>query len=103
MKSPIILALDTKDYQEASDWIVATKESVGIFKVGLELFLRIGIEGTKSLIEENEIEIFLDLKLHDIPNTVSAAATAVSSLQPDFLTVHAAGGASMISAAAGAL
>jgi len=99
MKSPIILALDTKNYEEADSWIRATKDSIGIFKIGLELFLKIGIEGTKKLIEKNEIEIFLDLKLHDIPNTVGQAVTQVALLKPKFLTIHASGGPAMIQAA----
>ena len=98
MKSPIILALDTKDLAEANSWIAATKESISIYKVGLELFLRIGIDGTRKLASEG-IEIFLDLKLHDIPNTVGQAVSSVSELNPRFLTVHASGGSEMIAAA----
>lgn len=99
MNSPIILALDTKDQVQADQWITATKDSIGIFKVGLELFLKIGITGTKDLIEKHNVEIFLDLKLHDIPNTVKEAVASVAGLSPRFLTVHASGGREMVSAA----
>ena len=102
MKSPIILALDTKDFETADSWITATKESVGVFKIGLELFLKIGAEKTKQLKEKHDISLFLDLKLHDIPNTVAAAATQVALLKPKFLTIHASGGPAMIQAAVNA-
>ena len=103
MKAPIVLAVDTKEIDTAKRWVAATSESISVIKLGLEFFLNFGAEGVKSVCAETDADLFLDLKLHDIPNTVSAAATAVSSLQPHFLTVHAAGGASMISAAAQAL
>ncbi|MEN9735313.1 MAG: hypothetical protein RL129_23 [Actinomycetota bacterium] len=100
MKSPIILALDTKDFETADSWISATKESVEVFKIGLELFLKIGAEKTKQLKEKHDISLFLDLKLHDIPNTVAAAVESVSEIAPKFLTIHASGGSEMIKAAA---
>ena len=99
MKSPIILALDTKDLATAKSWIEATKESIGVYKVGLEFFLKFGSEGLASLKNDFQIEVFLDLKLHDIPNTVGGAAKSVSALNPKFLTVHASGGSEMVSAA----
>ena len=101
MKAPIILALDTKSIEEADTWISATKNSVGIYKIGLELFLRICISGTENLINKHEVELFLDLKLHDIPNTVGMATSSIASLQPRFLTVHASGGVEMIRSAVG--
>lgn len=99
MTSPIILAVDTRDFDTARSWIEATRENVGVYKLGLEFFLTFGAEGVTALKNEFEIDIFLDLKLHDIPNTVSAAAAAVSTINPRFLTVHATGGHSMIEAA----
>ena len=99
MRSPIILALDTKDISEADSWIGATKDSVAVYKIGLELFLKIGISGTQTLIKNHGIEIFLDLKLHDIPNTVAHAVASVAQLQPKFLTIHASGGSEMVKAA----
>lgn len=101
--SPIILAVDTPDIAIAREWIKATRESVGVYKLGLEFFLTFGTSGVKSIQEEFGVDIFLDLKLHDIPNTVAHAAKAISSLSPKFLTVHASGGTEMISAAVSAV
>ena len=98
--SPIILALDTDDLSTARQWIELTREAVDIYKVGLEFFLKFGADGLRSLREGADFELFLDLKLHDIPNTVAGAIASVRELSPKFLTVHAAGGSAMIRAAA---
>jgi orotidine-5'-phosphate decarboxylase len=97
--SPIILALDTDDISVAESWIELTRESIDIYKVGLEFFLKHGATGLQHLRESSNFELFLDLKLHDIPNTVSGAVASISHLSPRFLTVHAAGGAKMVQAA----
>ena len=99
MTAPIILAVDTRDFDIAQRWIEATRESVSVYKLGLEFFLTFGSEGVEKIKREFGVDIFLDLKLHDIPNTVSMAAKAVSHINPRFLTVHASGGPAMISAA----
>ena len=101
--SPIILAVDTPDLSIAREWIQATHDYVGVYKLGLEFFLTFGASGVKELQSEFGVEIFLDLKLHDIPNTVAHAAHAVSSIAPKFLTVHASGGTEMVAAAVEAL
>ncbi len=98
-ESPIILALDTQDIEKAAQWIRATNTVVNTFKVGLEFYLTHGCAGIDRLREEGDFDLFLDLKLHDIPNTVSSATKAVASIKPRFLTVHASGGADMVSAA----
>jgi orotidine-5'-phosphate decarboxylase len=103
MKLPIILALDTKDVAQAAIWIKASKESISHFKIGLEFYLRHGAQGIGRLRDESDFELFLDLKLYDIPNTVKGAVESVASLSPKFLTVHAAGGNKMIKAAVDAL
>lgn len=103
MKAPIILAIDTSDFETAIDWIKATQESVSIYKLGLEFYLNFGAAGVAQVVKQTGAEIFLDLKLHDIPHTVAGAATAISQLKPRFLTVHASGGRAMISAAAKAV
>ena len=73
-------------------------------KVGLELYLRDGAEAVRQVrAAAPGCALFLDLKLHDIPNTVAGAARSVADLAPDLLTVHAAGGAAMVRAAADAL
>ena len=98
-KAPIILAVDTSDLELAKSWISYTSDYVSVFKLGLEFFLNFGQEGIRAVTENTDAKIFLDLKLHDIPNTVAHAAQSVSSLNPMFLTVHASGGSAMISAA----
>jgi orotidine-5'-phosphate decarboxylase len=102
--APIAVALDAPDAATAVEWARAAAPEVSTMKVGLELYLRAG----RSVVEQVReaaagCALFLDLKLHDIPNTVAGAARAVSGLRPDILTVHAGGGAAMIRAAADAL
>ncbi len=99
MRSPIILALDTDEVQIARQWIAATKGSINIYKVGLEFFLKNGLAGLNALCAESDFELFLDLKLHDIPNTVAGAVLSIRDVEPRFLTVHAAGGRAMVKAA----
>ena len=103
MKAPIILAVDTSDFDTALAWIENTKSSVSVYKLGLEFYLNFGNAGVSRIIEETGAEIFLDLKLHDIPHTVAGAASAISHLAPKFLTVHASGGRAMVKAAADAV
>lgn len=102
-KSPIILAVDTTNLEVAKTWIAATQGSISIYKIGLEFFLKLGSAGIIELRKEFEFELFLDLKLHDIPNTVAGAARSLQPLAPYLVTVHAAGGAKMVAAAAAAL
>ena len=103
MKAPIILAVDTSDFDTALAWIENTKSSVSVYKLGLEFYLNFGNAGVSRIIEETGSEIFLDLKLNDIPHTVAGAASAISHLSPKFLTVHASGGRAMVKAAAEAV
>ncbi|CAN2199058.1 PyrF Orotidine-5'-phosphate decarboxylase [Candidatus Nanopelagicaceae bacterium] len=102
-KAPIVLAVDTPDLSTAVAWVQATQDSVSVFKLGLEFFLTFGSDGVKAIKDVTDSDIFLDLKLHDIPHTVSGAATAISHLAPKFLTVHASGGSAMIKAAVDAV
>jgi orotidine-5'-phosphate decarboxylase len=98
-KAPIILAVDTPELATAIEWVKATQESVSVYKLGLEFFLTFGSDGVRAIKDVTDSDIFLDLKLHDIPHTVSGAAKAVSHLAPRFMTVHASGGEAMIRAA----
>ena len=98
-KAPIVLAVDTPDLVTAVEWVKATQDHVSVYKLGLEFFLTFGGDGVKAIKDVTDSDIFLDLKLHDIPHTVSGAAKAVSHLSPKFLTVHASGGSAMIKAA----
>ncbi len=99
MKAPIVLAVDTPDLEIAKQWISCTQKSISVYKLGLEFFLTFGQDGVRAIKNETDADIFLDLKLHDIPHTVKGAATAVAALTPRFLTVHASGGSAMIAAA----
>ena len=92
----LIAAIDTTDPQRAQGLARAVAASCGMLKLGLEFYLANGAEGVR-LIEGRPI--FLDLKLHDIPNTVAGGVRAILPLRPAFLTLHAGGGAAMIAAA----
>jgi len=100
--NPLILALDTDNLDTACSWIEATNDSIKTYKAGLEFFLTFGESGIAKLRSAGDFDLFLDLKLHDIPNTVASATKAISHIQPKFLTVHASGGSEMISAATAA-
>lgn len=108
-KAPIAVALDAPDLGVLRAWSRSVAPVVSTLKVGLEVFCRDGAEAVHaarlgaSEVGSADVQIFLDLKLHDIPATVAGAARAVADLEPAFLTVHASGGAAMIEAAALAL
>ncbi len=95
-ESRLIVALDTTDAARAAGWAEAVAPHCGLFKLGLEFFLANGGAGVRAI---SGRPIFLDLKLHDIPNTVAGAVRAVLPLGPRMLTLHAAGGGAMIAAA----
>ena len=103
MKAPIVLAVDTPDLGIAKQWVASTQESVSVYKLGLEFFLSFGHDGVRAIQSETDADIFLDLKLHDIPHTVEGAARAIAALSPKYLTVHASGGRAMIKAAVDAV
>jgi orotidine-5'-phosphate decarboxylase len=94
-----IVALDTGDLARAEAWAAAVAPHCGLLKVGLQFFAAQGPAGIRSVQTRGGRPIFLDLKLHDIPNTVRGAVRAVLPLGARMLTVHAAGGAAMIEAA----
>lgn len=98
-KAPIFLAIDTADLDVAKAWVQATQDYITGYKLGLEFFAAFGSNGVKSIKEITDAELFLDLKLHDIPNTVAGATRQILDLKPRFLTVHASGGRAMIAAA----
>jgi orotidine-5'-phosphate decarboxylase len=102
--APIAVALDGPDLDTIRAWARAAGPFVSTMKIGLETFLRDGDAAVHAAREESGgRDVFLDLKLHDIPNTVAGAARSVAHLAPAYLTVHASGGAAMIRAAADAL
>ncbi len=102
-KAPIAVALDAPDLATAKLWAAAVAPHVQVVKVGLEVFLRDGHAAVHIAREASGCDIFLDVKLHDIPATVAGAAHAVASLAPKYLTVHASGGPDMVKAAVEAL
>ncbi|HEV2078454.1 MAG TPA: orotidine-5'-phosphate decarboxylase [Allosphingosinicella sp.] len=95
MSSPIFVALDTPDLERARSIASRIRNHVGGIKLGLEFFAANGRQGIKEMAELG-LPIFLDLKLHDIPNTVGKAVQALRPLEPAILTVHASGGRSMM-------
>jgi orotidine-5'-phosphate decarboxylase len=97
--APIAVALDAPDLETAARWAGLVTPHVSTVKVGLELYLRYGPEVVASIRGASGVKVFLDLKLHDIPATVTGAARAVARLRPDLLTVHAAGGSEVVRAA----
>src|SRR2546423_7363454 len=99
VKDRLIVALDFPDSAAALKCVEQLAGSVSWFKVGLELFLASGDSIVRELKQRGH-SIFLDLKLHDIPNTVSSAIRSLARLEPDLLTVHAAGGRAILTAAA---
>jgi orotidine-5'-phosphate decarboxylase len=99
-RAPIAVALDAPDLETAARWAALVTPHVSALKIGLELYLRYGPEVVASVRGASGAQIFLDLKLHDIPATVAAAARAVARLRPALLTVHACAGAAAIRAAA---
>jgi orotidine-5'-phosphate decarboxylase len=92
----LIVALDTVDAERARLWADAVSPHAGLLKLGLEFFLANGADGFARI---TGAPIFLDLKLHDIPNTVAGGVRAVLKLRPKMLTIHASGGSAMVQAA----
>lgn len=98
MRNPIIVALDLPTMEEALKMVEQVAPAVGGFKIGSELFTSAGPEIVRR-IREKGAPVFLDLKFHDIPNTVSKAVAAAVKLDVQMLTVHTSGGSEMLKAA----
>lgn len=96
--NPIFVAIDTPDLAAAQAMARAVGPHAGGIKLGLEFFCRNGRDGVMALAAAGT-PVFLDLKFHDIPNTVASAVRALAPLVPAILTVHAAGGRAMMAAA----
>ena len=95
MSNPIYLALDLPQLEPALDLARKVKSHVGGIKLGLEFFCAHGHHGVHEVAKLG-LPIFLDLKLHDIPNTVAAAMQAIHVLEPAIVTVHGSGGRAML-------
>lgn len=102
-RAPIAVALDAPDLNTAAQWAAQVTPHVSTLKIGLELYLRFGPDAVASVRGPRGVDVFLDLKLHDIPATVGGAAKSVAKVRPDLLTVHALAGAAAIDAAVQAL
>lgn len=100
--SPVILALDTADLDEARRLAERVRPYVDVVKIGLQLFSTIGVKAVEAL-KDDGFEVFLDIKLMDIPNTVATACLALCEHGPLMLTVHTMGGQEMMRAAAQAV
>ncbi len=101
MRNPIIVALDVPSSDQALRLARLVAPNVGAFKVGKELFVSAGPDFIRQL-RATGAAVFLDLKFHDIPNTVAKAVAAATRLDIQMLTIHAGGGAAMMRAAEGA-
>lgn len=97
-RRPVFCALDTSDTAKAYDMAVKVKDHIGGLKIGLEFYMANGASGYRRIAELG-LPVFLDVKLHDIPNTVAGAVNSLLALKPAFITIHASGGASMLKAA----
>jgi orotidine-5'-phosphate decarboxylase len=95
MRSPVYVAIDTPELERAKAIAGRVRNHVGGLKLGLEFFCANGRHGVREMAELG-LPVFLDLKLHDIPNTVGKAVQSLRALEPAILTVHAAGGRAMM-------
>ncbi len=96
--NPVFVALDTTDLDYALQLAAKVRPHVGGFKLGLEFFVANGPAGVRAF-EDAGLPVFLDLKFHDIPNTVAGAARAAAALGTSIINVHAGGGQAMMKAA----
>ena len=94
-KERLIFALDVDDLSTAKNWVEKLHDNVGVFKIGKQLFTRCGPE-VVEMVKNCGGEVFLDLKYHDIPNTVAKAAVEACKLGVTMFNVHALGGAQMM-------
>lgn len=99
-RSPVFAAIDTLEVAAAQDMCDVLDGVVGGVKLGLEFFIANGPAGVRAVMNGRKAPLFLDLKLHDIPNTVAGGVRAALPLAPAFMTIHASGGPAMIEAAA---
>jgi orotidine-5'-phosphate decarboxylase len=98
MTSPVYVALDTTDVAQAAALATSLKGLVAGVKLGLEFFTACGPKGIEA-VSDLGLPVFLDLKLHDIPNTVAGAMKGIAKLAPRLTTIHASGGFAMMKAA----
>jgi orotidine-5'-phosphate decarboxylase len=90
----IIVALDSNNFHDLKNIVDEIKSHIFAFKIGYEFFLNFGLDGYK-FIQNKNVNIFLDLKLHDIPNTIKHSIETIANLNPYFTTIHISGGDKM--------
>ena len=93
--NPIFCAIDTSNLETATNLVSQIKPHIGGIKLGLEFFTSCGISGCHTM-KEFDLPMFIDLKLHDIPNTVASALRGIFSLEPEYTTLHISGGSEML-------
>ena len=96
-RNPIFCAIDTNELDRALSLITEISPNIGGIKIGLEFITSLGISGVEE-IKKSNIPLFIDLKLYDIPNTVSAALKNILKFEPEYTTVHISGGRRMLEA-----
>jgi len=94
-KDKIIFALDVEHFAEAQRWVTVLKNRIGLFKVGKQLFTHSGPKVIDMIHQKNQ-HVFLDLKFHDIPNTVAKAGEEATKLEVSMFNLHALGGLEMM-------
>ena len=94
-RNPVFVALDTDDIHRATSLLSDIAPHIGGIKVGLEFFTSLGIKGIEEIKKFNK-PLFIDLKLYDIPNTVTAALRNILALKPEYTTLHISGGRKML-------
>lgn len=100
LRNPVFCAVDTADLGVATTWAAKIGDHVGGIKLGLEFLSAHGPRGVTQVMKAADLPVFLDVKFHDIPNTVAGAVRAIAVAKPFMINVHAAGGRAMMQAAA---
>src|SRR5687767_8198079 len=95
MKHKIAIALDVSSREDAMRLVKSLHDLAGMFKVGSQLYMAVGASIVREILDAGG-KVFLDLKFHDIPNTVSRAAVEAAQLGVSMMTIHASGGRAMM-------
>jgi orotidine-5'-phosphate decarboxylase len=102
VKDRLIVALDVATRREALEWVARLRGQVGLFKIGSQLFTAEGPDLVRDMVRQGE-KVFLDLKFHDIPDSVTQSVLAAAELGVEMLTLHSSGGLKMMASAAESL
>ena len=100
LRNPVFCAIDTPDIGVATTWAAQIGDHVGGIKLGLEFISAHGPKGILQVMKASDLPVFLDVKFHDIPNTVAGAVKAIAAVKPFMINVHTGGGRAMMQAAA---